>query len=213
MKVDIAYSYIYDFLSVLFENNDIHAHIQNILLFGSIARGKFDKKSDIDIFFDIKNESYKELLEKTLKNSLKSFELRASKTWGLKGVDFPINCIAGDLDAQQWKSLREDIVSNGISLLGKFELMPEKVSHYALFYFSLEKLKRKDKMKFLRKLFGYKNVKMKKTYLHKGRLERIGGIKIGPNNILIPLAEVESIKDIFKSFSITPKIIEVWLRE
>lgn len=211
--MDIIYSYIYDFLSVVLENCKINKYTKNIILFGSVARGKFDKKSDIDLFFDIKNKSDEKFLEESLGTSLKSFEVKSSKTWRLKGINLPIKFLVGDLNSEEWKSLKEDIISNGVSLFGKFETLPERINHYALFYFSLEKLKRKDKMKFLRKMFGYTNIKSKKLYVHKGYLEKMEGIKLGPNTILFPLNEVENVKSIFKKFKITPKIIEVWIRD
>ncbi len=48
-------------------------NIREIILFGSVARGEFDKKSDIDSFIDIKNEKDFERINKIVGIQLKSF--------------------------------------------------------------------------------------------------------------------------------------------
>ena len=47
MKMSEIYSYIYDFLSILHENSSFNKHVKGLILFGSVARGDFTKKSDI----------------------------------------------------------------------------------------------------------------------------------------------------------------------
>lgn len=212
MNQSAVYPYVYDFLSIVSENCNI-GDFKNIILFGSAARGNSDKKSDIDLFFDITDSSQIEKMQNILKKSLKSFESKNLKTWNLKGIDLPIKFIADNLNNIKWASLKEDIISNGISLFGKFEALPENITHHALFHFSLKNLKRKDKMKFLRRMFGYNNVKKGKVYWHKGSLEKYQGIKLGPNSVLFPLKEVENAKSIFKPFKIKTKIMEIWKRE
>ena len=84
-------AYIYDFLSMVFEEKKLMENINEVILFGSVAKGTHDKKSDIDLFFNIKNIKEIKNIEENLKNILKSFEIKADKTWTLKKVSFPIN--------------------------------------------------------------------------------------------------------------------------
>ncbi len=47
------FPYIYDFLSLLSEDDKLKSKIKRIILFGSVARGEADEESDIDIFIDL----------------------------------------------------------------------------------------------------------------------------------------------------------------
>lgn len=206
-------SYIYDFLSLVFEDVNLKNIIHNVILFGSVARNEFDKYSDIDLFFDVKDISKEKEIESSLKTSLKSFETISLKKWRLKNVNYPINFIVGNLDNEKWSSLKADIISNGILLYGKYEKLPETIKHYALIYFSTKKMKKKDLMKLHRLLFGYKNIKNKKKYIHKGYIEKRSITKLNSNVLLCPLIELTELKKIFSKFKITINIIEIWTRD
>jgi len=77
-------AYIYDFLSIVFENEEIIDEIKEIILYGSYAKKTYDEESDIDLFFNIKNKDKSKEVEEKLKKTLKSFEIKAEKTWKLK---------------------------------------------------------------------------------------------------------------------------------
>ena len=205
-------SYVYDFISMVWDDESLKDDIKSVILFGSIAKGAYDKKSDIDLFFDIKNRVNVKDFEKKLKLILKSFEIKAENTWNLKGIKFPINFIVGSLEDETWKNLREEIISSGIMLYGAFKEIPDNLKHYFLFYYSLQNLDRKDKMKFIRKFFGYNLRKNKKEYTQKGLLEQIGGTKLGSNVILASSEYILDIKNILNKFRIKYKIKEIWVR-
>ncbi|MEK6906220.1 MAG: nucleotidyltransferase domain-containing protein [Nanoarchaeota archaeon] len=209
MKEVIAY--VYDFLSIVFED-EIEEKIKEIILFGSVAKKSYDKKSDIDLFFNVKETKEIKEIEEKLKKILKSFEIKAEKTWALKKIKFPINFIVGSLENETWKNLKEEIVSSGILLYGEYKEMPENLSHNYLFSYSLNNLSRKNKMKFIRKMFGYTLKKGRKKYEQSGFLKNINGLKIGTNSILIPSGEIINVKKLFNDFKIEYKIIESWIR-
>ena len=204
-------AYVYDFLSMVFERG-LGEKIEEIILFGSVAKKSFDKKSDIDLFFNVKDKKDSKEAEESLKSVLKSFEVKAEKTWGLKKVKLPISFIVGSLEDEVWKELRDEIISSGVLLYGHYKEMPEKLNHNYLFYYSLSNLKRNDKMKFIRKMFGYSLKKEKKEYAQEGFLAGIKGVKLGSNAILAPSQEVLKIKKMFNEFKISYKIIESWVR-
>ena len=206
------FSYIYDFLSLVFENDEIKNEIKSIVLFGSVAKGVYDKKSDIDLFFDVKHWKNKETIERNLKSVLKSFEIKAEKTWNLKGMKFPINFIVDSLESETWTNLKDEIISSGIVLFGDYKETPENVEHLFLFYYTLNNLNRKNKMKFIRKFFGYSIRKKDKEYKQKGLLEVMGGIKLSSNVILIPSRDVLNVKNVFNEYKIKYKIKEIWIR-
>jgi len=205
-------SYIYDFLSMVFEEKKLIENINEVILFGSIAKGTYDKKSDIDLFFDIKNTKEITNIEENLIKILKSFEIKADKTWALKKISFPINFIVGSLDDKTWEKLKDEIISSGIILYGKYKEMPSNTKHNFLFYYSLDNLERKNKMKFIRGIFGYILNKDKKKYIQEGLLEKIKGTKIASNVILIPSNEILKIKNFFKEHKVKYKILETWIR-
>jgi len=207
MKEIIAYTY--DFLSMVFEN-EVKENIKEVILFGSAAKNSFDKKSDIDLFFNVKGNE-KEVEEK-LRKILKSFEVKVEKTWALKKIEFPINFIVGSLENETWKAIRGEIISSGILLYGQYKEMPENLTHNYLFYYSLNNLQRKNKMKFLRKMFGYSLNRGKKRYEQEGFLKEVNGLKLGSNAILAPAQETIKIKKMFEEFKIKYKIIESWIR-
>jgi predicted nucleotidyltransferase len=204
-------TYVYDFIKIMFEERELTNCIKKIILFGSIARGNFDKESDIDIFIDIKNKKDTKTINKRLKDILNQFEIEAKDTWELRGIKLPIKCIVGSLEDKTWEELKKELSANGIILYGKYEFMSKKTRHYALIKYSLAKLSRKDKMKVIRKLFGYETKKGSKVYKQKGLLEDLNGKKLSKNLIAIPMENSLQFQEILNSFKITPRIIESWI--
>src|SRR3990167_3686226 len=113
------HSYIYDFLSIVFDKLKDSEKIKGIILFGSFARGNPRKDSDIDLFIDVE-EKNKEEIEKHVRESLNEFELKSSKSWKLKGLNNAIVPIVDSLDKDQWRELKRDISSYGLTLYGKY---------------------------------------------------------------------------------------------
>jgi len=204
-------AYVYDFLSMVFED-EIKGKIKEVILFGSAAKGTFDKKSDIDLFFNVKEKKDEKEIEEKLRNILKSFEIKSEKSWALKNIKLPISFITGSLEDKTWKNLRDEIISSGILLYGSYKEIPENLNHNYLFYYSLSDLSRKNKMKFIRRMFGYNLKKGNNNYKREGFLKQIKGLKLGSNAILIPSNEIIKIKKIFNDFKINYKLIETWLR-
>jgi len=209
-KINIL-PYLYDYLSILLEDEDIKKSVKKIILFGSFATGDFDEESDIDIFIEFPKGTDLKKIGNLVKNSEKRFYSVSSRKWELMGINFPVSSILGNLEDQKWKELKEEIISTGITLYGKFEELPKNLKHYHLFNYTLTRLEQGKKMKFLRTLFGY-TVKTGKKYRQTGLLEEIGGKKLGPNTILIAVEKSREVHKIFNSFGITPEIREVWIR-
>lgn len=202
-------SYTYDFISLLFEYEEARKNIRKIILFGSVASGNYDEKSDIDLFIDTRSEE----VEQKVEEAKKRFGSRIDEKWSLKGIKNPVSCIVGDLDDDHWSDLREDIISNGITIYGKYKELPEKMDHYALFTYSLSDLSQKRKMKLVRDFFGYKTEKKGKTYRKEGLIDKKEGEKIAQNALVVPVEESKAIKEKFSEFGVTPKIREVWFRQ
>ncbi|VVB60554.1 Nucleotidyltransferase domain protein [uncultured archaeon] len=207
-----VFPYIYDFLSLVLEEEDIASKIKRIVLFGSVARGEADEESDIDIFIDVWSKSSIKDVEQYVAEAEKRFYVISERKWSLLGIKLPIKCIVGMLDDDRWKSLRSEIISSGMTLFGKFEEKEEGWAHYAMVNYSLAGLSQAKKMKLLRKLFGYTGVKKKKKYVWHGLLEESGGVKLSSNVILVPVEKSRDVTKLLHSFKITPQIREVRIK-
>jgi hypothetical protein len=76
----------------------------------------------------------------------------------------------------------------------------------------LRELPQKEKMRFLRKLFGYTIKKGEKCYKQNGILENIGGTKLSSNTILVPKEKSGDIRKVLNEFKLKRKIKDVWIK-
>ncbi|MBU0930026.1 MAG: nucleotidyltransferase domain-containing protein [Nanoarchaeota archaeon] len=201
LKLNKLLAYSIDFVSFLLENIEIK-DIKNIILFGSVTREESTKESDVDIFVDIMNSEkyYKDIIPKVEDKFFKSYKFL--NYWKLKGIENNFNIIIGRLD--EWKELKNSIISNGITLYSKFKEYPERGEHKVLF--SFERIKPESKrVTLFKNLFGYK--KNKKKY--QGLIEKYNGMKIGSGSIIVPLEHQNIFHKLFKKYLIKVKIIKI----
>ncbi len=206
-------AYIYDFISFLFEK-DLKKEIKSIILYGSVASQEYDEESDIDIFIDVWDKNKKNEIEKKVKEQLSKFEDISARIWHPRGISNNFSIIVDDLNSPKWENLRQDIISNGLLIFGKFNKDPEKTQHKTLFTFALNKLSQQKKMKFIRDLYGYEQKKQdkKSVYKKQGMLEKLRGIKLSQNSILIPIEKTKEFREFFSKFKISLEVREVWVR-
>ena len=201
------FSYIYDFLSQLLEHEEILQSVQKIILFGSAVRGDFHSTSDIDLFIDTTSAPQ---IQKIVKREQSLFEKRIEKTWALRGITLPIKIQIGDLSHSRWETLNDQIAQYGKVVYGPYEQAPKKLQHFVLITYELGKLKQKHKMAFLRVLYGYKTRKGKKQYTKKGRLESMGGKRIGVNSLFFPRDKAREIRRILNKYKMAHTVKDVW---
>ena len=201
-------SYLYDF------NRFLMVHFKKeppeIILFGSIARGDFHKDSDIDLFINVKNKTEQKEIEQIVKRTKMEFETAASNSWFLKEINLPIKVIVGDLDSPRWSALKREIISTGRIVYGKYKELPKKLNHYYLLSFDLKNLQPKNKVKFIRQLYGYESKKVQKVYHRTGILQE-RGVRINQNTLLISTEHHNLFLGLFKQFKIKYQIREVWM--
>jgi len=196
MKRNKLISLAQSFVAFLIESVDI----DQAILFGSVANNEFDEESDIDIFIDTEKKN-----EKKIDNALFLFEKSDTyQKYVITGIKNKISLKIGKLD--KWPSLKRSIISNGIMLYGKYKEKPSGLKQYTIITMSFKNVKRKDKVKIWRKLYGYKQRVGKKTYV----VEGISKLKLGNSCILIKPEEKNKIKDILKKYRIRYKIYEIW---
>ncbi len=207
MKKEYALSYVYDFLRILV--GKAGDNVEDIILFGSVARGDFDKESDVDVFVSVSKDKEKTVQE-AVNKAQNEFEVYSRRTWKLQGIDMPIKCIVGNIDSDRWSELKREIISSGISLYGRYREFPGKLKHCFIFSFSLSGLKPCDRVSVVRKIYGYSTKKGEKTYAHKGILYDAGGEKVNPGVILVPVKYHKMIFDFFKKNGVSFRTREVW---
>lgn len=192
-------SYAMDCASYLFANVD---NIDSIILHGSIARGDYDKKSDIDLFIDTTDKKIQIKAEKVLANY---YRTQTYKNWNLKSINNPISLIVDNLDSDEWKNLKRAIINTGIILYGKYKANTEKVNCYTLFSFSNIKPNKK-RVSVYRKIFGFSI--NKKEY--KGLVKEWNAVKISSGSLLIPIEKVKDAKRFFSQNKVTVKLYDFW---
>jgi hypothetical protein len=187
-------SYAQDFASFLIRSlsSDDLAAINSIILFGSASRGDASSKSDVDIFISsMKNMSSK--INK-IKEAFFDSELYR-KNWKLMGIQNDLNVICGDL--KDWPDLKISIISDGIALFQKYSDVSSSGESYVIFWW--DKIKPDYKRVYIsQKMYGW-NLRKKS---HEGLLSKLGGKKLGPNTIMVPLQNSTPIKELFKKHKI-----------
>jgi len=207
MKKEYALSYVYDFLRIL--AGKAGDDVGDIILFGSVARGYFDKESDVDVFVNVSKDKEK-TVQDAVNKAQNEFEVYSRRTWKLQGIDMPIKCIVGNIDSDRWSELKREIISSGISLYGRYRELPGKLEHCFIFSFSLSGLKPGDRVSVVRKIYGYSTKKGEKTYTHSGILYDAGGEKVNPGVILVPAKYYKKVFGFFKKNGVYFRTREVW---
>lgn len=177
--------------------------IREIILFGSVARGEFDKNSDIDIFIDIQNEKDSEKINGAISIQLKKFyKSKIREVWLNKGITNEIKVKVGDLD--KWK-LKRSIISDGITLFGKYKGLPKRVEQYYIFVIKpIPNITKRNKV--IRELFGRKE----NNYHKKGLIEQFNGKRLSPVSFIVPVKSSNEIFSIFKKEKIDYRFYEIW---
>lgn len=198
MRQNELISYSMDFAAFLVRNLK---DTQRIILHGSVARGDFNRDSDIDIFVDADEKHNKKI--QGLKDNF--YKTESAKKGELKGIKNQFSIIVGNLDGKEWKDLKRAIINTGILLYGKYKSNVERVHVYSLFVFENIKPDKK-RVAIFRKLFGFKMNKKK----YPGLVERLHGVKLGKSAALIPIENAKEIKDYFYKKKINFKVYDLW---
>lgn len=201
LKNELLLAYAVDFTSFLLERINLD-NIKRIILFGSVARGEASDESDIDLFIDVNTDE--KGIQKEIYRIISEFvsSVKFGKYWILKDVKNQIKPVIGKLD--DWKELKNSIISNGIILYGRFEEVPEKAIHKTLL--SWENVKPESKRVLLSKrLFGYR--KGKKSY--DGLIKKYNGERIGKGILAVPSYNEKIFLKLFKDMKIKIKIKKI----
>ena len=176
-------------------------NVEEIILFGSVARGDAEKRSDIDLFFNVTKDEEK--IRKDVKKLIQKFyETKFYELWRLKEIALPFNIEVGNLDL--WK-LKRSIISDGIMLYGKYKSMPEKTKGYVYLHINpIKEIAKRNKV--IRNLFGRKE----KAYSKVSLIEKLGGKKLNSSSFIVPMERLKEAMEILKSEKISYNLFEFW---
>ena len=195
-------SYAMDFASFLVQNLKEMQKVKSIILFGSVARGEADKKSDVDIFIDV-IDNEQEIQEQAEKITDKFFDsVKFKNYWRFLNIKNEINVITGELD--KWK-LKDSMLGSSIILYQKYAPKLEHGNSRALLTWG--NIKPASRRVMLNKnIFGY-NYYGKR---YEGLIEKYKARKIGTNVIIISIENLNVFLKMFHNFKVPVKIIRVF---
>ena len=175
--------------------------VKSIILFGSVATNNFDKESDIDLFIETDEKN---------KNKINNLLLLYKKTkeyekFKLEGIENELSIKVGNLE--DWKDIKRSIISNGIVLYGKYKGKPEELKHKLLFILNVQDLKRSEKIKIWRKIYGYKQKVGKKNYICKGLAEK----KFGRGVFLVSIENSQEIINYLRKNKVKYGFFDIWI--
>jgi len=178
-------------------------NIKDIILFGSVARDEDDENSDIDLFININEKKDEQKIEDKLKKEIpKFYKSKIAEPFVLRGIKNEIKIHVGILD--EWK-LKRSIISDGITLYGKYKELPKKQKHLMLFTFDpIKNITKRNKI--TRLLFGRKE----KGYLKSGLLEQFEGKKLSPTCFIVPIEHSKGVIKIFSREKVSYRLFEFW---
>ncbi|MBU4245579.1 MAG: nucleotidyltransferase domain-containing protein [Nanoarchaeota archaeon] len=200
MKENLVISYAADFVSFVLSRPKTFKKIDEIVLFGSVARKEAGENSDVDIFINTPEEKTVELeIEIAKKEFYESVKFK--KYWKLLGVENDIRCVVGKLE--EWNDLKGSILSDGIVLYGKYKESAEPAKLFAIFDWRAIKPETKRAL-FNKRMFGYKQ----KGKSYAGMLQKSGGQKLD-NSVLVPVENSKDMLKLFRDMNISVKIRNV----
>lgn len=204
-----------DFRDVVFEfakRTSGHDSVLCVILFGSVARGEADRRSDLDILVIFDTRKNVRILKERGEISKMSLDLEKKFDKNIQLV-FSNKNFDG-LDRQ----FVENVLKEGVILFGKnpqVDTESLKLESYSLIHYSLKELKDSDKMRIKRIFYGHKTTKEYKGKVYKseikGLIEELGGKRTGIASFLIPSKKTEDITGILKKFGIKFEKIDVWI--
>ena len=194
------FPYIYSYLSYLFREKNTSSQIDQIFLFGSVARNDFDEESDIDLFIDTEKKNEPEI-EKKVILTLKKFNQIEGNKWKFKGIKNTLSIKVGLLS--EWE-LKESIEKEGIMLYSTSSTQ-NNLKKQLLFTFS-PIISPKKRVKVIRTLFG----RQEKMYKDKGIVQKYEGKILSPRVFLISPDALNIVTTLFSKEKIDYFFEEIW---
>ena len=174
--------------------------VKAVILYGSLARGEFTSRSDIDLFIlTTDDKTQKEVEDKVI-------ELESAIG---RNIQPTIRTVA-ELQKTDTGLLQNIFQEGKVLYLKEPSDIPSAIllqqKPFLIYSFQISSLSQKDKARFNRQLYE----QTKKDYKYKGLLQEIGGQKLSPGCVMIPYMQKEAIEKFFKKFKVKFEQLKVW---
>lgn len=197
---------IFDFAKAISDFDSVKA----VVLFGSVAKGEADKRSDIDALVVFKTA------EETFKDEDVIFDIsqRLGKKYGKQVQLVFSNKNFKGLD----RKFIETILKEGIIIYGSLPSLRANdilLEPYLIINFELSKLNKKKRNKLSTALRGYKTKKKLKSKLYKssseGLIKKYDAAKLGPSSIIVPYDNASVFETLFRRYNVKFKKTDIWI--
>ena len=174
--------------------------VKAVILYGSLARGEFTSRSDVDLFIlTTEYKTQKEIHDKVI-------ELESEID---RNIQPTIRTIV-ELQKTDTGLLQNIFQEGKILYLREPSDIPSAIllqqKPYLIYSFQINSLLQKEKARFNRQLYE----QTKKEYKYKGLLQEIGGQKLSAGCVMIPYEQKEKIEKFFKKFKVKFEQLKVW---
>ncbi len=174
--------------------------VKAVILYGSLARGEFTSRSDVDLFIlTTDDKTQKEVEDKVI-------ELESEIG---RNIQPTIRTIT-ELQKTDTGLLQNIFQEGKILYLKEPSDIPSAIllqqKPYLIYSFQISNLAQKDKARFNRQLYE----QTRKGYKYKGLLQEINGQKLSAGCVMIPYMQKERIEKFFKRFKVKFEQLKVW---
>ncbi len=181
------------------ELSEIH-EISVVILYGSFARGENTSRSDIDLLI----LTTKEKIQKEIQDKI--IEVEAAIDHSIQ----PTIRSFSDLKKTDSGLLQNIFMEGKVLYLREPAEIPSALllqqKPYLVYSFKLNKLDQKEKAKFNRSFYE----QQQKGYKYKGLLDELGGKKLSPGCVLVPVSQKNKIEKFFLKFNVRYEQLKIW---
>jgi len=174
--------------------------VKVIILYGSLARGEFTSRSDVDLL--ILTTEYK--TQKEIHDKVIELEPEIGRN-----IQPTIRTIV-ELQKTDTGLLQNIFQEGKILYLREPSDIPSAIllqqKPYLIYSFQISSLLQKDKVRFNRQLYE----QTRKGYKYKGLLQEIVGQKLSAGCVIIPYVQKQKIEKFFKKFKVKFEQLKVW---
>jgi len=174
--------------------------VKAVILYGSLARGEFTSRSDIDLFIlTTDNKTRKEVQDEII-------ELESEIG---RNIQPTVRTIV-ELQKTDTGLLQNIFQEGKILYLREPSDIPSAVllqqKPFLIYTFQISSLSQKDKARFNRQLYE----QIRKGYKYKGLLQELDGQRLSSGCIMIPHMQKDNIEKFFRKFKVQFNQLKVW---
>jgi len=198
-----------------FARESSYPDVAQVILFGSVAQGTADNRSDVDMLVVLDTE--REDFEGTdTRDKVSSAALTLGKEYDRNIQLVFTNRLFSGVDAY----LVEKALSEGIILYSKtprIHMNGKVLEQFLLIMYNTNNLDHNNRQKLSRELYGYRTNKEVKGRFYKtekeGVVKTLEGRKLSSNIFIIPSGRESEVKKIFQKLHVAYTKADIWISE